>query len=100
MSARLSLRSRTLRIRPNALPSKLTPGRTVEPSLQPGVQFPDVTLNGRTFHPGQANNFYIYPAVGLASYVARPRRAQISWALTFGRKACCFRVRPRSLKRK
>ena len=39
-----------------------------------GVQFPDVTLNGRTFHPGQANNFYIYPAVGLATYVARPRQ--------------------------
>jgi malate dehydrogenase (oxaloacetate-decarboxylating)(NADP+) len=39
-----------------------------------GVQFPDVTLNGRIFHPGQANNFYIYPAVGLATYVARPRR--------------------------
>ena len=39
-----------------------------------GVQFPDVTLNGRTFHPGQANNFYIYPAVGLATYVARPLR--------------------------
>ena len=39
-----------------------------------GVQFPAVTLNGRTFHPGQANNFYIYPAVGLATYVARPRR--------------------------
>jgi len=39
-----------------------------------GVQFPDVTLNGRIFHPGQANNFYIYPAIGLATYVARPRR--------------------------
>jgi malate dehydrogenase (oxaloacetate-decarboxylating)(NADP+) len=39
-----------------------------------GVQFPDVTLNGRTYHPGQANNFYIFPAVGLATYAARPRR--------------------------
>jgi malate dehydrogenase (oxaloacetate-decarboxylating)(NADP+) len=38
-----------------------------------GVQFPDVTQNGQTFHPGQANNFYIYPAIGLATYVARPR---------------------------
>jgi malate dehydrogenase (oxaloacetate-decarboxylating)(NADP+) len=38
-----------------------------------GVQFPDVTLNGTTFHPGQANNFYIFPAIGLATYVARPR---------------------------
>jgi malate dehydrogenase (oxaloacetate-decarboxylating)(NADP+) len=39
-----------------------------------GVQFPDVTLNGHTFHPGQANNFYIFPAIGLATYAARPRR--------------------------
>jgi malate dehydrogenase (oxaloacetate-decarboxylating)(NADP+) len=38
-----------------------------------GVQFPDVTFNGKTFHPGQANNFYIYPAIGLATYAARPK---------------------------
>jgi malate dehydrogenase (oxaloacetate-decarboxylating)(NADP+) len=39
-----------------------------------GVQFPDVTVNGEVFHPGQANNFYIFPAIGLAVYAARPRR--------------------------
>ncbi len=39
-----------------------------------GVQFPEVTVNGKTYHPGQANNFYIFPAIGLATYVARPRR--------------------------
>ena len=39
-----------------------------------GVQFPDVTVNSQNLHPGQANNFYIFPAVGLATYAARPRR--------------------------
>src|SRR6201997_3083909 len=33
-----------------------------------GVQFPPVCLDGQTFLPGQANNFYIFPAVGMAIY--------------------------------
>jgi malate dehydrogenase (oxaloacetate-decarboxylating)(NADP+) len=39
-----------------------------------GVQFPDITMDGKTFHPGQANNFYIFPAIGLAVYATRPKR--------------------------
>ena len=39
-----------------------------------GIQFPDFTYKGRQFHPGQANNFYIFPAIGLATYCAKPKR--------------------------
>ena len=58
-----------------------------------GVQFPNVTLNGQTFHPGQANNFYIYPAVGLATYVARPRRITDA-CFIIAAQACADQVGP------
>jgi malate dehydrogenase (oxaloacetate-decarboxylating)(NADP+) len=40
-----------------------------------GVQFPPVHLGGQTLLPSQANNLYIFPAVGLAIYLTRPQRA-------------------------
>lgn len=39
-----------------------------------GVQFPPVHLDDQTFLPGQANNFYIFPAVGMAIYATQAKR--------------------------
>ena len=39
-----------------------------------GVQFPPVRVGDKTYVTGQANNLYIFPAVGLAIYATRAKR--------------------------
>jgi malate dehydrogenase (oxaloacetate-decarboxylating)(NADP+) len=39
-----------------------------------GVPFPPVQFKGQTFIPGQANNFYIFPAVAMAIYATHAKR--------------------------
>jgi malate dehydrogenase (oxaloacetate-decarboxylating)(NADP+) len=39
-----------------------------------GVQLPPVHLGGQTFVPSQANNLYIFPAVGMAIYATKAKR--------------------------
>jgi malate dehydrogenase (oxaloacetate-decarboxylating)(NADP+) len=39
-----------------------------------GVQFPPVHFRGQTFLPGQANNFYVFPAIGMAVFATQASR--------------------------
>jgi malate dehydrogenase (oxaloacetate-decarboxylating)(NADP+) len=39
-----------------------------------GVQFPPVQVGGKTYFSGQANNFYIFPAIGMAVFATEASR--------------------------
>src|SRR5918999_1628204 len=60
--------------RAEAVPGDLihwTDGRAL---IATGTEFPPVSLNGRTFKIAQCNNFYIFPAIGLAVRASDAKR--------------------------
>src|SRR5246500_3539709 len=62
-----------------------------------GVQSPPVHLDGQTLLPSQANNLYIFPAVGLAIYLTHPKRATDELFIEAAR-AVADQVSPEQLK--
>jgi malate dehydrogenase (oxaloacetate-decarboxylating)(NADP+) len=62
-----------------------------------GVQFSPVHLNGQTFLPGQANNFYIFPAVGMAIFATQAKRVTDEMFIEAG-QAVADLVAPELLK--
>jgi malate dehydrogenase (oxaloacetate-decarboxylating)(NADP+) len=62
-----------------------------------GVQFPPVHLGARTFLPSQANNLYIFPAVGMAIYATNAKRVTDEMFIEAAR-AVADQVTPEQLK--
>ena len=62
-----------------------------------GVQFAPVHYNGQTFLPGQANNFYIFPAVGMAIFATQAKRISDEMFIEAG-QAVADQVPPDLLK--
>jgi malate dehydrogenase (oxaloacetate-decarboxylating)(NADP+) len=62
-----------------------------------GVQFAPVHYSGQTFLPGQANNFYIFPAVGMAIFATQAKRVTDEMFIEAG-QAVADQVPPDLLK--
>jgi malate dehydrogenase (oxaloacetate-decarboxylating)(NADP+) len=62
-----------------------------------GVQFAPVHCKGQTFLPGQANNFYIFPAVGMAIFATQAKRVTDEMFIEAG-QAVADQVAPELLK--
>jgi malate dehydrogenase (oxaloacetate-decarboxylating)(NADP+) len=62
-----------------------------------GVQFAPVHYNGQTFLPGQANNFYIFPAIGMAVFATQAKRVTDEMFIEAG-QAVADQVAPDLLK--
>ena len=65
--------------------------------MRPGCQFAPVHYNGQTFLPGQANNFYIFPAIGMAIFATQAERVTDEMFIEAG-QAVADQVPPELLK--
>src|ERR671919_2236 len=56
-----------------------TEGRAL---IATGTEFPPVSFNGKTFKVAQCNNFYIFPAIGLAVVASKAKRVTDNMMIT------------------
>jgi len=63
-----------------------------------GVQFDPVELNGKSYEPSQANNFYIFPAVGMAIIATEAKHVPDEIFIAAAR-ATADQVKPEQLKK-
>jgi malate dehydrogenase (oxaloacetate-decarboxylating)(NADP+) len=62
-----------------------------------GVQFPAVRIDGKTLMPSQANNVYIFPAIGMAIYATQAKRVTDEMFIVAAR-ACADQVSKQQLE--
>jgi malate dehydrogenase (oxaloacetate-decarboxylating)(NADP+) len=63
-----------------------------------GSPFGPVSYDGRTFHPGQGNNAYVFPGIGLGAVACRARRIPDELFLAAAQTLARL-VRPKDLER-
>jgi malate dehydrogenase (oxaloacetate-decarboxylating)(NADP+) len=62
-----------------------------------GVPFPPVRIDGKLLMPSQANNFYVFPAIGMAVYATEAQRVTDEMFITAAR-AVADQVTPHQLE--